>query len=351
MTAHRAARPAADRLVWEAGSRLTPRDRWLLAMLAEHQVLTGAQITQLAYTNPRTAQSRLALLHGLDVLDRARHYYGPRTGPYHYTLGPTGARLLAAERGTTLADLGYRRDHLLTLLNSPRLAHLVGTNGLFTALAHTSRTLPEKEGLTAWWPETRAAAMWGQFIRPDGYGTWHTAHRRLDFHVEYDTGTEPLTRVLAKLPGYARLATASGIPSPLLIWLPTAGREAHLRARLAASSSHGAVPVVTASPTPTSPDDEPGDLAGARTVWLPLDATRRATLHQLAERYGTLTTPTHDPDDDPPGDRDAPFPRPPADQPLPHPEHTTTTTAIPGNVQSTRLRGFPGQQIIPGKAR
>jgi hypothetical protein len=318
MTARRAPRPAsADRLLWEVASRLTPRDRWLVAMLAEHQVLTGAQITRLCYTNPRTAQSRLALLHRLDVLDRARRYYGPTTGPYHYTLGPAGARLLAAQRGSTLTELGYRRDHLLTLLNSPRLAHLVGTNGLFVAWAYASRPLPPAEGLTAWWPEGRAAELWGAFIRPDGYGTWHTATRRLDFHVEYDTGTEPLTRVVGKLPGYARLAAASGIASPLLLWLPSAGRESALRARLATSAPHGGVPVITASPTPlstTRPGDEPADLEAARPVWLPLDATRRVTLSQLADRYGT-PTPPGDTDTDIGDSQEAPFPRPPAPRP------------------------------------
>jgi len=319
VTARRPPRPPSrDRLLWEVASRLTPRDRWLMAMLAEHQVLTGAQIGRLCYTNPRTAQARLSLLHRLDVLDRARRYHGPTTGPYHYTLGPTGARLLAAQHGGSLADLGYRRDQLLTLLTSPRLAHLVGTNGLFTAWAHASRTLPPGEGLTAWWSEARSAALWGAFIRPDGYGTWQTPKRRLDFHVEYDTGTEPLTRVVGKLPGYARLATASGISSPLLLWLPSAGREAALRARLAGAAPQGAVPVITASPTPVSaakPGGEPADLDPARAVWLPLDATRRATLSQLADRYGTPTPPDDDGTTTDTGDdQAAPFPRPPSDQ-------------------------------------
>ncbi|OHV40843.1 MULTISPECIES: replication-relaxation family protein [Pseudofrankia] len=323
MTARRAPRSASgDRLLWEVAGRLTPRDRWLLTMLAEHQVLTGSQISRLCFTNPRTAQSRLALLHRLEVLDRARRYYGPTTGPHHYTLGPAGARILAAQRGVTPAEFGYRRDRLLTLLTSPRLAHLVGTNTLFTAWAHASRTLPAAHGLTVWWSEQRAAALWGAFVRPDGYGTWRTPTHRLDFHVEYDTGSESLTQVMGKLPGYARLAEASGIASPLLIWLPSAGREIALRARLTAAT-HGTVPIATASPTPlsaTRPEEGPADLEAARALWLPLDATRRATLPQLADRYGTPTGPAPFPDaesedNDDSDDRDAPFPRPPDPRP------------------------------------
>jgi hypothetical protein len=294
-------------------SRLTARDRWLIDILAEHQILTGAQITRLCFTNPRTAQVRLATLHQLGVVDRAKTFHGPTAGRYHYALGPGGARVLAAHRGVSVAELGYRRDQLFTLLVSPRLPHLVGVNGLFVALAHASRTLPEGRGLTVWWPESRAVALWGSFVRPDGYGTWHTPTHRLDFHVEYDTGTETLARVLDKLPGYARLATASSITSPLLLWLPTPAREAHLRARLAEQPNHYSFPIVTASPHPASQhSDDPDSNTAAAPVWLPTGTTERMTLTQLADRYGTPNSPHGD--DEPPAEV-APSPRPPTARP------------------------------------
>ena len=40
-----------------------------------------------------------------------------------------------------------------------------------------------------------------------------------DFFLEYDTGTEPLSRVTAKLAGYAALAARTGITTPVLFWL------------------------------------------------------------------------------------------------------------------------------------
>ncbi|MBL7490807.1 replication-relaxation family protein [Frankia sp. AgB1.9] len=290
--AGRTAGGGGESVLFALAGRLTARDRWLLDILADHQVLTTDQITRLCFENLRTAQVRLATLAQLGVLDRAKPFYGPHAGRFHYTLGPAGARLLAAHRGLTLAELGYRRDALLTLLVSPRIAHLIGVNGFFVGLAHASRTLPAGQGLTVWWSEARAAAMWGGFVRPDGYGTWHTGQCRLDFHVEYDTGSETLARVHDKLPGYARLATASGISSPLLLWLPSPAREAHLRARLASGPPHAGVPVLTASPEhPIHPGGDPEDTDPAAAVWLPLDATRRLTIAQLADRYGAPHTP------------------------------------------------------------
>jgi Replication-relaxation len=94
-----------------------------------------------------------------------------------------------------------------------------------------------------------------------------------DFFLEYDTGTEPLTRVAAKLAGYAALAARTGITTPVLFWLPSARREAALHARLAGPPPPGipgaacagqipGVPVATAAPG-ASPQGPAG------TAWLP----------------------------------------------------------------------------------
>ena len=57
-----------------------------------------------------------------------------------------------------------------------------------------------------------------------------------DFFLEYDTGSENLHRVAAKLAGYHNLAARTGITTPVLFWLPTARREAALRALLASTA-------------------------------------------------------------------------------------------------------------------
>jgi hypothetical protein len=89
----------------------------------------------------------------------------------------------------------------------------------------------------------------------------------------YDTGTEPLSRVTAKLAGYAALAARTGITTPVLFWLRSPRREAALHARLAGPPPPGirdaasaaqipGVPVATAAPG-TGRDGPAG------AAWLP----------------------------------------------------------------------------------
>ena len=53
-------RLSADLIAWLA-ARSTPRDLWLLRMLAEHRVLTSLQVAQLAFTSPSTPNPGRAL--------------------------------------------------------------------------------------------------------------------------------------------------------------------------------------------------------------------------------------------------------------------------------------------------
>ena len=111
---------------------------------------------------------------------------------------------------------------------------------MFCALAAQGRQAGNA-ALTCWWSERRCAALWGDLARPDGYGQW-TEHApagpvTTDFFLEYDTGSENLHRVAAKLTGYRDLAARTGITTPVLFWLPTARREAGLRALLASTAA------------------------------------------------------------------------------------------------------------------
>src|SRR5207302_729294 len=109
--------------------------------------------------------------------------------------------------------------------------HLLGVNGFFTALGAHART-HRATALAAWWSERRCADHYGQIVRPDGYGVWAEGDRRIGFFLEYDTGTEPLSRLAAKLSPYADLAAAGGPDDPVLIWVPSASRESSLHAFL-----------------------------------------------------------------------------------------------------------------------
>jgi hypothetical protein len=272
VTSGPAGRGTAERLAALAG-RLTGRDRQLCQLLHEHRVLTTPQLTDLAFPSRNAAEHRLAALHRLGVVDRFRPHHSPGSAPYHYVLGPLGAALLAAQHDQDPGRLGYRRDQALALAHSQRLQHLLGVNSFFTALARAARNHPDA-GLEVWWSEQRCAAHWGRLVHPDGYGRWRDHQARVDFFVEYDRGSEPLGRLAAKLPGYTELAHASGITTPLLVWLPTPPREATTRQALSAAS----LPVATATPHP--------DHTPAGPLWLPLhtDGPRRR-LAQLATAW------------------------------------------------------------------
>jgi protein involved in plasmid replication-relaxation len=173
--------------------------------------------------------------------------------------------------------LQWRQWHAFAIAFSSRLPHTVGANGIFTALAAAARTSGGQAALQCWWGERRCAATWGEHARPDGYGRWSEQPPgrppvAVDFFLEYDTGTEDLPRLIGKLAGYAALAARTGMTTPVLFWLPTARREAALRARLAGPPPHGTpgasaaqvpgVPVATAAPG-TGADGPAG------AAWLP----------------------------------------------------------------------------------
>jgi hypothetical protein len=282
----------SPQLAAELSARLTARDRWLLRMLHEHRVLTTAQVTQLAFGTTRAATARMTTLYQYRAVDRFRPLAPAGSSPLHFILDEAGAMLLAAEDGITPGDLGYRRDRSMAIALSPRLAHDTGANGIFTALAAAARASSGRQGLERWWGERRCAATWGGHARPDGYGRWTEQlpgrpAGTVDFFLEYDTGSEPLTRVTAKLAGYAALAARTGITTPVLFHLRSPAREAALQRRLAGPPPPGirdaasaaqipGVPVATAAPG-TSPQGPAG------AAWLPAGSPGpRLRLAQLA---------------------------------------------------------------------
>jgi len=347
-------------------AHLTPRDRWLARVLAEHRVLTAAQIAQLAFASTRTANRRLLSLYRWRILDRFQPYLTTGSAPMHYVLDTAGAAALAAEDGidTSTKDLGYRHDRAIQIAHSLRLAHTVGVNGFFTdlvAIARHSATTTDHPGsdlggvaggsraVTAWWSEARCARLFGEHVRPDAYGRWSETSdggtSEVEFFLEYDTGTEALSRVAAKLAGYQRLATATGIPTPVLFWLPTPAREANARTALAAIlrglDRPDLVPVATTTAGPDRdqyPAGGTGSDSPAEARWLPLTPTTapggpntatRVRLAQLARVWPHTAPPAlPGPSDTAPAHRPGTGLAPPASMPPATPgwpAHTSTT--------------------------
>ncbi|MPZ79659.1 MAG: hypothetical protein GEV28_04370 [Actinophytocola sp.] len=289
-------RNSAEHHAWLAG-HLTPRDRWLVRMLFEHKVFTTHQIVDLAFPTRRAANLRLLNLHKWGVLHRFQPHRDSGSHPMHYVLDTAGATLLAHEDGIEPGALNYNRDREIGRAYSLQLAHTVGCNGLLTALIRRARQPGATGELTAWWSAARCGRHWGDIITPDGYGRWREAGREVEWFVEFDFGTEQLSRLAAKLTRYERLATTTGITTPVLVWLPTTEREATARRALAdaqrALDHPRRVPVATTNAT-TSAD--PLDMALPR--WRRVgdaDTAGRTRLADLPALWPGLSTPAPHP--------------------------------------------------------
>jgi hypothetical protein len=239
-----------------ASRYLTDRDRYLCRILFEHRVLTTHQVTDVAFDSPITARHRLAALADLDVVDRFRPRKQLGSAPWHWVLGPVGAAVLAVDRGEHPDDFYFRSEKALAVEASPRLAHLLGVNGFFTALVREARRAHGRCSLAEWRSERAFAARWGDLVRPDGFGRWIEDGTEVRFCLEFDNGTENLARLTDKLIGYADLAVALGEPPLVLFAFQGPRREAAAVKALARSP----VPVATAVV-------RPGALPAER-IWL-----------------------------------------------------------------------------------
>jgi hypothetical protein len=278
---------------------LQPRDLWLARMLYEHKVLTSHQIAALAWPSIRAANMRLLQLYQWRLVDRFQPFVTTGAAPMHYVLDTAGAVAVAHEAGLDLKDLDFRRDREMGRARSLRLAHTTGVNGILAALVHRARNHNDLT-TTAWWSETRCTHLFGDVVRPDAYGRINDNNdRSIEWFLEFDFGTESLSTLAHKLAGYERLATTTGIATPILIWLPTARRETGARAALTralhALDQPHLVPVATTATNTVAPDRA---IDPSAERWLPLTPPTpvRVGLIDLTRVWPTATVnPTHPP--------------------------------------------------------
>lgn len=260
--------------------RTTARDRWILAMLHEHQILTTEQITTLAFGTPRTARARLAKLTSLALIERTRsNPAAPGASSYLYTLGQAGALLLAAERDQDLKALRYDRARTRRTALRPDLPHTLGCNTLMIRLATTHPT-HAGERLMTWLGALTCLRRWGDQVRPDAYGHYTSPTAESDgcgFFLEHDTGSESLTQLTGKIRGYTRFARNHTGHHPILIHTSTPSRETRLHALL--SQTHGICPVPIATTTSPNPHE---------AVWLAHTAADRAAITELPGLFTAL---------------------------------------------------------------
>jgi hypothetical protein len=152
---------------------------------------------------------------------------------------------------------------------------MTGRNWFFVALARHARQHGGE--LREWLNEADTAARYeatatnrddqARLPRPDGAGTWAEDGKEVSFLLEYDTGTEHLGVLVAKLDGYyvlaAGLAWYEQACPILLFCFGSPRREQAARRALAAFRDADALRIATTAiePRVTSP---------AGPVWLPL---------------------------------------------------------------------------------
>jgi Replication-relaxation len=218
---------------------LDERDHALLLILLEHKVLTTHQIKSLFFRSFRRCQHRMKELKDFGLVSSfaVGRGFGEGRPPACWYLAKAGLAEIAEARDVRPSDLSWIPDH--SYRGSQMLAHRLGVNAFFCALAEASRG-HEGHCLATWRPEhwvrTRAAE-----VKPDGFGRYLHPGGACEFYLEYDRGTEGFGALSRKLEGYLRLAAGwtkeqelLGFPNLLLI-VPKRVREGEVASALRAA--------------------------------------------------------------------------------------------------------------------
>lgn len=271
------ARAAAS--LGEVAHQLTERDLAIVDHLSRFRLLTIVQLERVFFDSASSAYDRIKTLCEKGLLDRRR----PSTHEaYRYFLGWLGLCLVHAiavadfehDPGIDLFGKSEKpkpgraptklkaRQHADTLFFSSHRSHLEGVNDFYTRLASSCRGDIEAV-LRYWYVEHEAEKVspaMGQ--RPDGCFDLAFAGQEREFTFEYDTGTEPLERLVRKVDWYNReiarrqsirsrdinegkytreQVLAQAPPRMMLIEFTKPGREANLHDRLAAAGGRDLV--------------------------------------------------------------------------------------------------------------
>ncbi len=197
-------------MIFDVASSLTDRDRQILRLIRWHRVLTTNQVHLMFFTDRNTAQHRMTRLYQLRLVERFRPSHAGREGEYHYVLDRLGAYVVAVMAAPELdkeVKVRWRTDQALAIATSQRLAHAVGANDVFVRLVAAARRTSDAE-LATWWGERYCKPVLGEVVRPDGVGVWREGEATVTFCLEYDRGSEQLSRLAEKATDYTRLERA-----------------------------------------------------------------------------------------------------------------------------------------------
>jgi len=261
---------------------LDERDHALLLSLLEHKVLTTHQIKSLLFRSFRRCQHRMKELRDLGFVSSftVGRGFGEGRPPACWFLTKAGLAEIADAKDVRPSDLPWIPDQ--SYRTNLLLAHRLGVNSFFCALAEASRA-HEGNCLATWRPEhwvrTRAAE-----VKPDGFGRYLHPGGACEFYLEYDRGTEAFGALARKLEGYLQLAAGwtkeqelLGFPNLLLI-VPEGVREGEVGSALrhATNVLHTPGSLATSFPLYVASENVLTEVGVLGVVWkhLPTDGDR-----------------------------------------------------------------------------
>ena len=274
---------------------LDERDYAIFLSLLEHKVLTTHQIKNLYFRSFRRCQHRMKELRDLDLVSSfsVRRGFGEGRAPACWFLTKPGLAEIAEAKDVRVSDLPWVPDH--SYRTNKILAHRLGVNAFFCALAEVSRA-HEGHCLLTWRPEHWVRTLAAE-IKPDGFGRYLHPGGACEFYLEYDRGTEAFGALARKLEGYLRLAAGwtkeqelSGFPN-LLIIVPEGVREGEVGSalRYAVGSLHISGSLASSFPLYVASEDVLTDVGVLGVAWkhLPTDGDR-LSLGDLPAQPGDL---------------------------------------------------------------
>jgi Replication-relaxation len=263
-------------------SAIDERDLQVLLLLLEHKILTTHQITSLCFRSLRRCQHRMRELKDLGLVSsfQVGRGFGEGRAPACWYLTKPGQVEIADAKDVRTSDLPWVPAS--SYRTSKMIAHRLGVNAFFCALAEASRAL-QGHCLATWRPEhwvrTRSAK-----IKPDGFGRYLHPGGVCEFYFEYDRATEARGALTRKLEGYLKLATGwtreqelTGFPN-VLVLVPEEGREGEVATAFRSSITglHASGSLATSFPLYVASEDGLIELGVIGAAWkhVPTDCDR-----------------------------------------------------------------------------
>ena len=294
-------------------SALNERDLAILLSLLEHKVLTTQQITGLHFRSLRRCQHRMRELKDLGLVSSfsVGRGFGEGRAPACWYLTKQGLVEIADAKDARTSDLPWVPDS--SYRTSKMIAHRLGVNAFFCALAEASRAF-QGHCLATWLPEHWVRTKPAD-IKPDGFGRYLHPGGACEFYLEYDRGTEARGALTRKLEGYLRLAAGwtreqelTGFPN-LLVLVPEGEREGEVATayRSAVGVQHAPGSLASSFPLYVGSEDRLTELGVLVPAWrhVPTDGERVALTELPAQsrdlyrttrclgRYFTDADPNH----------------------------------------------------------